>query len=239
MIWAIAAIPPALLATCLAVPALRERLLGAPLPLPAERAAPPPVVRVASPPAGRAAASSDPAAAPPRQSTAPVLAPQTTPATAAAAAPPVGIVLDSTGTGRLVETAYRPFLPGSVGAVHASVAEGKVGLEAEVDLVRLRAELSAPVPEVLAKLLGGTARIRLATRLVESGGGVVRLRIEGVSVGPVPLPSAVIAHFMEGELTARGYVVGDPLVRSLRLPAGMDAAEVVGDHLVLHPVPGR
>ena len=41
--------------------------------------------------------------------------------------------------------------------------------------------------------------------------------------------------FLASEVQARGLVVGDPLVRSVRLPQGYASAAIEGDRLVLLP----
>jgi hypothetical protein len=237
--WLAAALPPAAVAVALAVPALRARLLGPPLPPQRPDAA---IEAAIDGVAQRRPAAERPRVAP--RAPAPATArPSATPGAAGSgplppAARAAPAELDAAEASRFLDSSYRPQLPRAVGPLRAEIGEGRVTLEAEVDLQALRQELATDLPEVLGPLLRGRPDVRVTGLVLDSGEGIVRLRVERVWVAGIPVPDAVLSRFLAGEREERGLAVDDPLQAALFLPPGYAAAAIQGNRLVLKPAHG-
>lgn len=234
----IAAVPILLLVAVLAVPSLRLRLFGPPLPSPVEASKPAPATPTARPPAREAAGGkrrADPAVRPASPEASPTPRTSATPSPSATPLTSTGrtTVLTGPAVDQLVERTYRPYLPAAVGPLKTLVSGDRIKAEAEVDVALLRRELSAPVPTALQPFFQGKPTLRVEGRIVGSRDGIADLRLDHVTVAGIPVPDRLVSHFLQGELESRGFAPEDPLVRPLVLPAGIDRASVEGDSLLL------
>jgi len=185
-----------------------------------------PIATVAAPIATMAAPAASDATRP--VAAARSLRPEASPAKAANELVITGPELSS-----FLEETYRPFLPAAAGTLSARAEGDLLTLESQVDLARLVHETDVPLPALVASLGDIQPTVRVSGRLIASGGGVARLRLERVHVAGIAIPRAALRQFVAAELKARGFVADDPLIRPFHLPAGWESAALDDGQLLL------